>query len=62
MKKVFALLYACSLCVSFAGCGGQGESQSVVEGADQSAVEAYEAAIAAEEAAMNEDPPEDGAE
>jgi len=53
MKKVFGLVFATLTCLSFVGCGGSGESQNVVESADRSAIEEYEAAIAADAAAMD---------
>lgn len=60
MKKLFGLsLFVCSLFLAVPGCSGGGEASSMIENADQSAIEAYEAAIAAEEEMMNEDPPED---
>jgi len=57
MKKLFAALYVLTICVSFAGCGGAGDGGSVVDSASKSAVDDYEAALAAEEAAMNDDAP-----
>ncbi len=53
MKKVFGLVFAISSCLTFAGCGGSGDNQNVVEKADRSAIEEYEAAIAADAAAMD---------
>lgn len=53
MKKVFGLVFATLTCLSLAGCGGSGENENVVENAERSAIEEYEAAIAADAAAMD---------
>ena len=53
MKKVFGLVFAFSTCLTFVGCGGSGENTNVVESAGKSAIEEYEAAIAADAAAMD---------
>ncbi len=57
MKRFFGVLYVFAICVSFSGCGGSGDGSSVVDSAQKSAIEEYEAAIAAEEAAMDADAP-----
>lgn len=53
----FSCIFAMLLTV--AGCGGSSEPSSIVDGVDQSAVDAYDAAIAEEENMMNDEPPED---
>lgn len=58
MKKFLSVLLVFGCCVSFNGCGGSGNT-SVVDNADQSAVQSYEEMMAAEEEEMNEDPPVD---
>ncbi len=55
MKNVFGLVLAISACLTFVGCGGSGENTNVVESAGKSAIEEYEAAIAADAAAMDAD-------
>ncbi len=55
MKKLVSCLSVMMVSVSLIGCGGSGEPSSVVDDADQSAVEAYEQALAEEEAAMSAD-------
>ena len=60
MKKFVGLLLAFSVFLSALGCGDSGKATSVMDGADPSAVEAYEAAIAAEEAEMDANPPVNG--
>ncbi len=57
MKKLFGALYVLTICVSFSGCGGPGDGGSVVDSASKSAVDDYEAALAAEEAAASGDAP-----
>ena len=53
MKKSFALsFFALTLTVGIVGCG-PGEAKSITEDAQQSAIEAYRAAEAADQAAMN---------
>ncbi len=59
MRKVIGLVFAVSTCLTLAGCGGSGENQNVVEKADRSAIEEYEAAIAADAAAMDADMKQD---
>ena len=59
MKKFLSVLLVFGCCVSLSGCGGSGGNTSVVDGADQSEVQDYEAMMAAEEEEMNEDPPVD---
>ncbi|MCH1496408.1 MAG: hypothetical protein L7U72_14380 [Rubripirellula sp.] len=44
------------------GCNPSTEATSSVENAEQSAIEAYEAALAEEESAMSEAPPEENLE
>ena len=56
MKNYLGLLFAVSVFLSALGCGDSDEATSVMDGADPSAVEAYEAAIAAEEAEMDANP------
>ena len=41
------------------GCGRSSEPSSIADGVDQSAVDAYDAAIAEEANMMSEEPPED---
>ncbi len=56
MKRVFAIcLFAGFIATAMTGCGTP-EPSNMLEGADQTALEQYEAAIAAEEAALNADP------
>lgn len=50
MNKLFGLLFALTICVSFSGCGGS--EGTAVESAEQSAIEAYQEAEAAEQAAL----------
>ena len=54
MFKTFGLLFTfvCAMCL--VGCGGN-EGGSMIEDAEQSDIEAYEAAMAEEEAAMDAD-------
>ena len=60
MKSVVSLsCMLAMLLVATIGCGGSGEPSSVVDGVDQSAVDAYDAAIAEEENMMTDEPPED---
>ena len=51
MNKLYGLLFALTICVSFSGCGGN-EGGSITESAEQSAIEAYQEAEAAEQAAL----------
>ena len=60
MKNYLGLLFAFSIFISALGCGDSGKATSVMDGADPSTVEAYEAAIAAEEAEMDANPPGNG--
>jgi hypothetical protein len=54
VKRVLAIcLFVAS--IGLVGCGTP-EASSVMENADQSAIEAYEAAIAEQDAAMEADP------
>jgi hypothetical protein len=55
MKKFVTCLSVMVVSVGLMGCGGSGEPSSVVDNAEQSAVEAYEQALAEEEAAMSAD-------
>ena len=55
MKRVFGMLFAFSTCLTVAGCGGTGDNQNVMENAERSAIEEYEAAVAADAAAMDSD-------
>ena len=54
MKRVFALLSACTVSVALVGCGESGPT-NVMEGVEQSEVDAYNAMLEAEEAAMAEE-------
>ena len=54
MKSFLSWLFAAAAIVSLAGCGDGGNA-NIVEDADQSALEAYEAAIEADAAAMDQD-------
>ena len=51
LYKLFAVVAACCLI----GCS-DGKPTSVMENTDQAAVDAYEAAVAAQDAAMEKDP------
>jgi len=55
------LLFLSALVCSITGCGSSNEASSTIEDADQSAIEAYEAALAEEESAMNDAPPAEDA-
>ena len=58
MNRVFGLsVVATMLAASVIGCSASSETSSMIEDADQSAIEAYDAAIAEEEKLMNEAPP-----
>ncbi|MGI9472831.1 MAG: hypothetical protein ACR2NZ_14930 [Rubripirellula sp.] len=58
MKRVMGLsLMAGMLFIAAAGCGGSSEPTNVMQDANQSAVDAYDAAIAEEENLMNDEPP-----
>ena len=59
MKKFFGLLCALSLFLSVPGCGGSGEPSSVMDDAEQTAVQEYEALIEAQAAEMDAAPPSD---
>ncbi len=52
MKKFLALLFVCSLILSLPGCGGH-EGGAAIDNADQSAIEAYQAAEEASRAEMD---------
>ncbi|QDV88135.1 hypothetical protein [Stieleria sp.] len=54
MFKAMGLVFTFAVAMCLVGCGGS-EGGTVTENAELSEIEAYEAAIAAEEAAMNED-------
>ena len=60
MKRVFALLSICTISAALIGCGGDAGPSNVMEGVQQSEVEAYNAMLEAEEAAMNEEEAEGG--
>lgn len=60
MKNYLGLLFAVSIFLGALGCGDSSEATSVMDGADPAEVEAYEAAIAAEEAEMDKNPPGKG--
>lgn len=55
MKRVFALLSVGAVSVALIGCGGGGAPTNVAEGVEQSEVDAYNAMLAADEAAMAEE-------
>ena len=56
MRRVFALFAIGTLTAALTGCGGGGgEPTNIMEGVDQSAVDAYNAMLAADEAAMAEE-------
>lgn len=55
-------LFLCALVISVGGCGAGTEATSTIEGADQSAIEAYEAALAEEESAMDDAAPAEDAD
>ena len=60
MKKLFGLsLFALSLMLSVPGCGDSGEATNIADNAEQSAIEAYDAAVAEEMAGMEADAPGD---
>jgi uncharacterized lipoprotein len=46
--------------LTLAGCSPAKEASNSISDADQSAIEAYEQALAEEESAMDEAPPEEG--
>ena len=55
MKRVLAIcLFAAS--TAMVGCGGSGEPQNIMDGADEAAVLSYEEMVAADEAAMSASP------
>jgi hypothetical protein len=59
MKKLIGLfLFAFSLCVIAPGCESSQTSEVAVD-AEQSAIDAYDANLAAEQNAMDDQPPED---
>lgn len=53
MKRVYGLLLAVSACLPLAGCGGDGENKNIMQDSKRTAIEEYEAAIAAEAAGMD---------
>ena len=58
MNRVFSLsVVVTMLAASMIGCNASSETSNMIEDADQSAIEAYDAAIAEEEKLMNEAPP-----
>ena len=57
MKQVMSFACTAMLFVAVGGCGGSGEPSSMIENADQTAIDAYDAAIAEEENMMNDEPP-----
>jgi len=58
MNRVFSLsVVVTMLSASVIGCSGSSETSNMIEDADQSAIEAYDAAIAEEEKLMNDAPP-----
>ena len=59
MKRVFALFFAGTISVALIGCGGSGDTANVMEGVQQSDVDAYNAMLAADEALGCETPPPD---
>lgn len=56
MKQVFAICLFAAAMVTV-GCGNP-QPTSVIEDADRSAIEAYEAAVAADDAAADATPPD----
>jgi len=60
--KVWNLLAVLLVVCAAVGCNPSTEATSSVENAEQSAIEAYEAALAEEESAMSEAPPEENLE
>ncbi len=59
MKKFFGLLCALCLFAGLTGCSGSGEPSSVMESAEQSKVQEYEALMEAQAAEMDASPPSD---
>ena len=58
MKRMFGLsAVATMLVASVIGCSSSTEPSSMIEDADQAAIDAYDASIAEEEKLMNESPP-----
>ena len=58
MKRMFGLsAVATMLVASVIGCSASTEPSSMIEDADQAAIDAYDASIAEEEKLMNESPP-----
>ena len=55
MKRVFALLTVCSVSVALIGCDSESRPTNSVEGIQQSEVDAYNAMLEADEAAMAEE-------
>jgi hypothetical protein len=63
MKRLAVMLVAGVLTfAALPGCGDSGTTKNVGEGADQSAIEAYEAAVAKEGQDMSEGDAEGGGE
>lgn len=57
MKNMFGLMCVVAIALTFSGCGDSGTTSSVMDNAEQSAVEEYEALIEAQAAEMDADPP-----
>ena len=58
MKRMFGLSAVATMIVaSVIGCSASTEPSSMIEDADQAAIDAYDAAIAEEEKLMNDSPP-----
>ncbi|MBL6726033.1 MAG: hypothetical protein ISQ09_13205 [Rubripirellula sp.] len=62
MMKIVSLqfLMLSAFVLTLAGCSPAKEASNSISDADQSAIEAYEQALAEEESAMDEAPPEEG--
>lgn len=52
MKKFLGLMFSAALVCGFSGCGSEGASNTM-EDADQTAIEAYQAAEAEEQARLS---------
>ena len=57
MKKVLSFACMAMLVAAAVGCGGSSEPSNMIESAEQSAIDAYDAAIAEEESMMDDEPP-----